>query len=47
MPMRSELVDNYFTKVMQETGGDTGGMHDVFGDIYSYGMDNRIFNNLK
>ena len=31
MPMRSELVDNYFTKIMEETGGDQGEMHDVFG----------------
>ena len=31
MPMRSELVDNYFWKIMEETGGDEGDMHDVFG----------------
>ena len=47
MPMRSELVDNYFSKIMEETGGDEGGMHDVFGSIYKHSMDNRIFNNLK
>ena len=47
MPMRSELVENYFTKIMEETGGDTGLMHDVFGEIYKHAMDNRIFNNLK
>ena len=47
MPMRSELVDNYFTKIMEETGGDQGEMHDVFGQIYKHSMDNRIFNNLK
>ena len=47
MPMRSELVDNYFWKIMEETGGDEGEMHDVFGQIYKHSMDNRIFNNLK
>lgn len=47
MPMRSELVESYFSKVMKDTGGDDGEMHDVFGEIYRYAMDNRIFNNLK
>ena len=47
MPMRSELVENYFSNIMSETGGDTGPMHDVFGEIYKHAMDNRIFNNLK
>ena len=45
--MRSELIDNYYTKIMHDTGGDDGPMHEVFSEIYYYSMDNRIFNNLK
>lgn len=44
MPMRSELVDGYFSSVMKSTGGAAS---DVFKEIYRNVMDNRIFNNLK
>ena len=43
MPMRSELVDNYFNQVMKGSNEQTG----VFREIYRNVMDNRIFNNLK
>jgi len=42
--MRSELVDNYFTKIMKASGGPAS---EVFKEIYKNVMDNRIFNNLK
>lgn len=44
MPMRSELVDNYFNQVMR---GTTSEQNAVFSEIYRNVMDNRIFNNLK
>lgn len=43
MPMRSELVDNYFNQVMKGSNEANG----VFTEIYKHVMDNRIFNNLK
>ena len=43
MPMRSELVDNYFNQIMRATGEQTK----VFQEIYRNVTDNRIFNNLK
>ena len=43
-PMRSELVDNYFTNIMRSSGGPAS---EVFKEIYKNVMDNRIFNNLK
>ena len=43
-PMRSELVDNYFTNIMKSSGGPAS---EVFKEIYKNVMDNRIFNNLK
>ena len=43
MPMRSELVDNYFSQVMKGSNEQ----NDVFQEIYRHVMDNRIFNNLK
>lgn len=43
-PMRSSLVDNYFTQVMRSSGGPAS---EVFREIYANVMDNRIFNNLK
>ena len=43
MPMRSELVDNYFSQVMKGSNEQ----NDVFREIYRHVMDNRIFNNLK
>ena len=43
MPMRSELVDNYFSQVMKGSNEQK----DVFREIYRHVMDNRIFNNLK
>ena len=42
MPMRSELVDNYFSTVMNENG-----QTEVFKELYRNVMDNRIFNCLK
>ena len=42
MPMRSELVDNYFSTVMSENG-----QSEVFKELYRNVMDNRIFNCLK
>lgn len=44
MPMRSELVESYFSEVIKSTGG---GSSVVFKEIYKNIMDNRIFNNLK
>ena len=45
MPMRSELVDNYFNSVMTDS---RGGDHEVvFKEMYKSVIDNRIFNNLK
>ena len=43
MPMRSDLVDNYFNQVMKGSNEQ----NDVFREIYRNVMDNRIFNNLK
>lgn len=45
MPMRSELVDNYFKSVMTDSPG--GDHEDVFKEMYKSVIDNRIFNNLK
>ena len=42
MPMRSELVDNYFSTVMSDNG-----QSEVFKELYRNVMDNRIFNCLK
>ena len=42
--MRSDLVDNYFSRVMHSSGGPASS---VFKEIYRNVMDNRIFNNLK
>ena len=42
--MRSELVDNYFSEVMNSSTED---LNEVFKLIISNVMDNRIFNNLK
>ena len=45
MPMRSVLIDGYFSHVMKNA---TSGQQDqVFKEIYRHTMDNRIFNNLK
>jgi hypothetical protein len=46
MPMRSELVENYFNEVKAATSGKQG-VNDVFREIYKQVMDTRIFNNLK
>ena len=43
MPMRSELVDNYYNQVIKGSNEQ----NDVFREIYRNVMDNRIFNNLK
>ena len=43
MPMRSELVDNYFKSIMKEKDGQK----EVYKELYRNVMDNRIFNNLK
>lgn len=43
--MRSELVDNYFNKVMSDANG--GDQAEIFKDMYKSVIDNRIFNNLK
>lgn len=43
MPMRSEVMDEYFNEVMK--GSED--RNSVFEDIYRNVMDNRIFNNLK
>ena len=43
-PMRSEVQDNYFNKLITDTSQDA---MDVFMDIYKNAVDNRIFNNLK
>lgn len=43
MPMRSEVMDEYFNQVMK--GSEE--RNSVFEDIYRNVMDNRIFNNLK
>ena len=43
MPMRSELVDNYFSSIMKEKDGQ----NEVYKELYRNVMDNRIFNNLK
>ena len=44
MPMRSELVDNYFSEIQKNSNDD---LNEVFKLIISNVMDNRIFNNLK
>lgn len=43
MPMRSEVMDDYYNAVIQ--GSEE--RNNVFEEIYRHTMDNRIFNNLK
>lgn len=48
--MRSELVDNYFVDIMNESRKnpqEKGSIIDVYEELYRQIMDNRIFNNLK